>query len=170
MEYWDKQGFGVDKAEQYVMHIDHKPDTEALELAKELDYVAIDVGDYRPHYEQIKKAATKLRVMAQGPFLGRGGHSVDLFGFVDVVAYSDTRTIAVQATSRAKITKHLRDYRDDPEVRAAILKWIALPGREFVIFGWGRQEIPNARGSGTHVRWHVEQRWVTAEDMKEKPF
>ncbi len=166
-----KEGFTAAKSEQYVAWINHKVDQEAQNLADRLE-AEMDgrPDDVRPWSALAATAAEKLRQLGAGPFLGHGGHSVDLFGFMDVVAYSDTVIIAVQATSRAKIAKHLRDYRRDEEVREDILRWIAAPSRAFVIHGWARQEIPNAKGSGTHKLWRVEQRWVTAADLEEKVF
>ena len=163
-------GYLADVAERWVPRIERRPDTYAQTLAEQLDRIANEFGGGRPWGEAIEAGAAKLRAMAEGPFYLPGGHRKDLFGFIDILAISDKTTVAVQATSRAKTTEHIRKYRRDDKVRAAILKWISKPSRAFVIFGWARKEIPNAKGSGTHRRWFVEERWVTTADLEEKPF
>ena len=174
LAWWRKQpGFSADKAEQWVARIDRQPDEEARLMGQQLARAAEQArqsGSVNAWWSVMQGAATKLQTLAAGPFLGRGGHRKDLFKFGDIVAYSPTATVIIQSTSRAMITGHLRDYRSDADIRHDILKWITLPGREFVIDGWGRQEIPNKSGNGTHMRWCLDQRIITPADLEEKAF
>ncbi len=94
-----------------------------------------------------------------------GGYRKDLFGFMDILAYRDDGfTLAVQTTSRQQMTKHLRDYRRDPELCERIRNWIRGEGRGFVVHGWEPLLVPTKAG-GTKVRWEVTVRAVTMLDV-----
>lgn len=94
-----------------------------------------------------------------------GGFRRDLFGFGDILAYDDHNTILVQATSKAGVSGHLRKYRRDPEIKAAILRWLALPGREFLVYGWQRYAVAKASGDGTKMSWIPTICEITAADL-----
>lgn len=118
-----------------------------------------------------------------------GGYRKDLFGFCDVLAYRQEPTklevvdphdyrnvhvciLAIQTTSRAQMTAHLRQYRDgeDNELRDRLRAWMAMPGAAFLIHGWEPLEVPNKSTSGTHVEWTLTERLVTPADLTEEPF
>jgi len=95
------------------------------------------------------------------PFRGglEGGVRKDLFGFIDILAYTRTGEIAaVQCTSKQQMTRHLRDYRRHDPTRQAILDWL-YGGRAFALHGWHQ---PNGKGT----RWQLEQRIITAADLE----
>jgi hypothetical protein len=98
-----------------------------------------------------------------------GGFRKDLFGFMDLLCYSDAEVLAVQTTSRQQITAHLRQYRRDPEVAAAIRDWIGVSGRRFVIHGWECVEMPTRKG-GVKAVWQLTERVVTLADVTEEAF
>lgn len=89
-----------------------------------------------------------------------GGVRKDLFGFMDILAYTRETQLAVQCTTKQQIAKHIRDYRRNPEVRHKIWDWITggVPRRHFHIHGWHQP-----KGKGT--RWQVEERVITAADL-----
>ena len=115
-----------------------------------------------------------------------GGFRRDAFGFMDVLAFRPERmvggylaldesgletpsiTLAVQCTTKRQVSDHLRAYRRDPEVRRRILNWIAC-GHAFVIHGWWKEDVPNKAGTGTYVRWRVEERQVTPKSLELTP-
>ena len=138
-----KLGYHADKVEQYITPVAGK--------------------DYKPKFA--------------------GGYRRDPFGFMDVLAFRRASsspgpvgheewgletppvTLAVQCTTRQQITKHLRDYRRDPEIRRRILDWIACRN-VFVIHGWWKENVSNKAGTGTYVRWRVEELQVTPEMLE----
>ena len=164
------EGYRAGVTERRIPRIDHGPDAYAQTLAEQLDRIAEEMGATRPWAEAMEAAAIKLRAMATGPFYLPGGHTEDLFGFCDILAINSSFTVAVQCTSRAKITGHVRAYRRDETGRQAILNWVAGPGRIFYIFGWGRREVPNTTKAGTKIRWDCEQRLIEPADLEDKPF
>lgn len=97
------------------------------------------------------------------PPVGIGGYRKDPFGFMDILAFGGNAILAVQTTSRAQITAHLRKYRQDPEVRDKIRKWLVGPAA-FHVHGWQRVELPTKTG-GTKIRWQVHVREVFKEDL-----
>ncbi len=158
LEWLRKEGFTAGVTERWIPRIDRRPDQDALRIVDALRATNTDSISLA--------AAEKLDALAQGPFTLPGGNRQDLFGFIDILAFQGDRTLAVQCTSRAMMTDHLREYRRKPEVREAILDWISFT-RQFIIFGWGRREIPNKTGPGTHNRWDHEQRVITPADLTE---
>lgn len=96
-----------------------------------------------------------------------GGVRSDMGGFGDIIAIHPQATgcLAVQATTKQQITKHLREYRGDKEVRENILLWLQT-GNRLVIHGWYKVMIPNKSNDGTHARWQCDTRWITAENME----
>ena len=95
------------------------------------------------------------------PFRGglEGGVRKDLFGFIDILAFTCTgATVAVQCTSKKQMTKHLRDYRRHGPTRHAIVDWLH-GGRAFALHGWHQ---PNGKGT----RWQLKQRIITAIDLE----
>ncbi len=95
-----------------------------------------------------------------------GGYRKDLFGFMDIIAYTTLGTVAVQTTSRQQLSAHLRKYRRDPVVRQDILKWIEPVDRYFVLHGWERLEVPCVKAAGTKVCWHVTVQTVERKDLE----
>jgi hypothetical protein len=89
---------------------------------------------------------------------GNGGHGFrkDLFGFADLLAVTDELpgVLAVQATSKKQISKHLREYRTTPEVCEALRIWAAA-GNRCEIHGWDRVEVPCRTKAGTKPKWIV---------------
>lgn len=113
----------------------------------------------------------KARVEGKGQqALFKGGYRKDLFGFMDILAYRDVSTVAVQTTSRQQIATHLRAYRKDAELAEHIVRWIKGPGRHFVIHGWECIEVPCKSKAGTKAVWEVTERWITCEDFEEAAF
>ena len=96
----------------------------------------------------------------------KGGFRRDPFGFMDVLAFGggNPGALAVQVTTRQQMTGHLRDYRRDDKISAAILAWLAA-GNAFQIHGWRRRDVPKVSGNGTKSRWDVTVRVITAADL-----
>lgn len=89
---------------------------------------------------------------------GNGGFGFrkDLFGFADLVAVTDelSGVLAVQATSKQQMSKHLREYRANPDVCEALRIWRAA-GNRCDIHGWERVEVPCKTTDGTKPKWVV---------------
>jgi hypothetical protein len=137
-----------------------KAGERSLRYLRKLGYTAEVCEQFRARVE-----GKKQRQIFQG------GYHKDLFGFMDILAYNDQETIAVQTTSRNQIAAHVRKYRSDEETAERIQEWLCgQPNRRFVIHGWECVEVPNKRGAGSHARWQVTEREVTAEDLVEPEF
>lgn len=96
-----------------------------------------------------------------------GGFKKDLFGYMDVLAYWDSSRTdieqpdvakvgswAIQSTSKACMSNHLRDYRRNPTVTHLIRDWLVL-GNRFSIVGWEHLMVPKKRGGGFKGVWHI---------------
>lgn len=95
-----------------------------------------------------------------------GGFRKDLHGFIDVHCLrADTPGVtAVQATTRARMSGHLRQYRRTATVRETILAFLAA-GNTFLLHGWLKVEVTNLAKTGTYARWQLTEREITAADM-----
>lgn len=118
---------------------------------------------YKPHLERDEKT---------GLLVSKGGHTVDLFGFMDILAFrpDDPRVLAVQTTSYGMLGVHLTAYRSDPELSKLIREWLAAPHRALDLHGWQAVLVPNRSRAGSHVRWMLTIRHVEAKDLIEEPF
>lgn len=108
---------------------------------------------------------------AKGGF--KGGFRKDAFGFMDLLAFRSDLigSLAVQVTSKQQISKHLRDYRRDPQKRAAIIAWL-LASNRFVIHGWYQEEVPTKSSkakNATMPRWRLKRHEVSLADLELKP-
>lgn len=96
-----------------------------------------------------------------------GGYRKDLWGFADIIAFRRLvpGIIAVQCTTAASVTGHVLKYRRDEEIRANILACLAA-GNRFLIHGWKKTTVANKSNTGTHARWELTVREITAVDME----
>ena len=94
-----------------------------------------------------------------------GGYRRDLFGFIDLLAFRGNETVAVQTTSFQLIARHLRSFRENEELRAIILDWIAGENRSLVFHGWRCMEVGRVDGRGTKAEWQLTDRVILAADM-----
>ncbi len=96
-----------------------------------------------------------------------GGVRRDMGGFADIIAIHPQATgcLAIQTTTKKKISGHLREYRRDKDVRANILLRLQT-GNQLFFHGWHKIEILNKTKVGTHSRWRCEIQRVTADDME----
>jgi len=101
-----------------------------------------------------------------------GGFRKDLHGFIDIHCLrSDVPGVtAVQATSKAQMSKHLREYRRTPAVSEAIRTFLAA-GNTLLLHGWEKTNVPNKPKKGQesgkfHVRWVLHERVLTETDLE----
>jgi hypothetical protein len=94
-----------------------------------------------------------------------GGFRKDLHGFMDILAFDQFETLAVQTTSRLQLSAHLRAYRRDPDLVAKISAWLVPSGRRFVLHGWECVEVPCKSKSGTKAEWQLTEREVSPADF-----
>lgn len=64
--------------------------------------------------------------------------TIDLYGCMDYLAISNTRTVGVQATTSSNVTARMKKYDGSEKLKA----WIKNPSREFFIVGWYMDRIP----------------------------
>lgn len=86
--------------------------------------------------------------------LPRGFTTVDLFGFIDIVAMDDKDgVVAIQACGATDVTPHLMKMTHDPEVAPLVAKWLARDNRLVL---WSFRKLKVKRG-GVAVRWAVRE-------------
>jgi hypothetical protein len=74
--------------------------------------------------------------------------TIDLFGFIDLLALRDTSCLAVQATSRSNLAARVKKS----AAAEHLPKWLAIPGHRFECWGWVLQGR-----AGTRKRWLLHQ-------------
>ena len=84
----------------------------------------------------------------------------DLFNFVDLVAFNDDETLAIQATSTGNMNARVNKIL---ELRAA-WDWIQAEGRKIVVIGWKKYAKPVDR-----KWWRPTIRYLTKEDWTDGP-
>ena len=107
----------------------------------------------------------------KGKFEFVGSTRVDLWGFMDIMYFSDGGPlVAVQCCPREHVKQHLDKFRSDRKTCQAIRDWLSYPGREFVIHSWDAFDVPTKAG-GTKRRWEVRVTNVTLAEMAfDEPF
>jgi hypothetical protein len=107
-----------------------------------------------------------------------GGFRKDLFGYMDIVAYWDTSrrdvvmpdaatvgSWAIQSTSKASMSNHLKDYRRNPAVAQKIRDWLAR-GNRFSLVGWDYVMVPKVKGNGFKGVWKIHEEPVDASMLE----
>jgi hypothetical protein len=98
------------------------------------------------------------------------GYRKDFLGFADIACFrrKSPGMLLVQTTTKAQMATHLRTYRRTPQTREYILACLAS-GNRIAIHGWEKRTVANKSNAGSHVRWRLHEREVTAADMDLTP-
>lgn len=170
LNYLRKDGWTVDVAEKFVTHGGTRAqETYIDELLSQRTGLIRALRQLAPADPETAEPEAKRFLAAliePKPPAGVGGYRKDLFGFVDIMAYRLDQTLAVQTTSFQEMAPHIRDFRDDDELRVRILDWIRDEHRSLVIHGWRCMEVPLKRGSGTKAQWQLTERTVEPADLE----
>lgn len=132
----------------------------------------MDNPQHTPECAAGKALALLTKLPAPKPATGQrakyaAGYRKDLWGFADIIAFRRLvpGIIAVQCTTAASVSGHIRKYRRDAETRENILACLAA-GNRFVIHGWKKTTVANKSNTGTHTRWELTVREIAVVDME----
>lgn len=75
-----------------------------------------------------------------------GNTTLDLFGFIDILAIRNGEVLAVQTTSRPNVASRVRKITED----CPLLADVRACGWSIHVHGWGQ-----VRGTGTRRKWDV---------------
>ena len=85
----------------------------------------------------------------------------DLFGFIDLVAITDKKTVGVQATSTGNMGARERKILATPAAKI----WAAAPDREVLIIGWRKYRRVETSGPFKGKLWRPTERLITYDEF-----
>lgn len=83
----------------------------------------------------------------------------DLFGFADLLAYTDGRIALIQTTSRSNLAARRRKILESD----AAMHWVTYAGGDIFLHGW--YQASKTKG-GPAIFWTLKEEVITPDDFK----
>jgi len=87
--------------------------------------------------------------------------TIDLFGFIDILALDGSKTIGIQTTSGSNINARINKIKACPKAH----EWLESPHRMVVVHGWRKLK---PRGQKV-AKWTLREEWIGLADLDPLP-
>lgn len=116
---------------------------------------------------KLRKMGYKAQVVEK--WIPQARRRQDLFGFIDVVGINEDSNgvLGIQATTGSNVGKRLKKLRETPDIRQAMLVWLAA-GNSLEVWGW--RKLKQKKKDGTYskrVKWKPLIKKISLESLRQ---